>query len=262
MAPAGHGIPQELHFLHIGKTGGTALKHAIGSAQAATSENKARRPYFVHLHRHAIGLRDIPAGERFFFFVRDPVDRFVSGFYSRLREGRPRYTARWSEQERKAFKRFPTPSRLASALSATNDQERTSAEIAMKNIAHVRDSYWRWFESEDYFLSRLEDVFFIGFQARLSQDFEILKSRLRLPRELMLPTDEVQSHANPRHLDRTLRNAAATNLRTWYEKDYLFLRLCDRIIHEHPRIRVKRFPVVFGLRQMLSSWRLGKSRRN
>ena len=167
-------------------------------------------------------------------------------------EGRPRYSARWSEQERDAFEHFGTPDRLASALFATNDRERVSAEIAMKNIAHVRDSYWRWFESEDYFLSRLEDLFFIGFQARFSQDFEILKSRLQLPKELMLPTDEVQSHASPRHLDRTLRNAAAANLRTWYEKDYLFLRLCDRIIREHPRIRAKRFPVTFRLRQMLS----------
>ena len=196
-APTGHGSPQELHFLHVGKTGGTALKHAIGSAQAATSVNQARRPYVVRLHGHVVGLRDVPAGERFFFFVRDPVDRFISGFYSRLREGRPRYSARWSEQERDAFEHFGTPDRLASALFATNDRERVSAEIAMKNIAHVRDSYWRWFESEDYFLSRLEDLFFIGFQARFSQDFEILKSRLQLPKELMLPTDEVQSHASP-----------------------------------------------------------------
>ena len=227
----------ELHFLHIGKTGGTALKHTIGSVQAATSANMARCPYVVHLHPHSVRLRDVPEGKKFFFIVRDPVDRFVSGFYSRLREGRPRYFARWSEQERDAFERFGTPDTLASALSATNDRERESAQFAMQNIAHVRDSYWKWFESEDYFLSRLEDLFFIGFQVRLSRDFEILKSKLRLPKDLTLPTDEVQSHANPRHLDRTLRKAAAANLRTYYEKDYQFLKLCDRIIREHPRIR-------------------------
>ena len=75
--------------------------------------------------------------------------------------------------------------------------------MAMRNIAHVRDSYWKWFESEEYFLSRLEDLFFIGFQEHLSADFEILKSKLRLPDSLLLPMDPIQAHANPLGLDKT-----------------------------------------------------------
>ena len=71
----------------------------------------------------------------------------------------------------------------------------------MRSVPHVRDSYWKWFESEEYFLSRLDDLFFVGFQQHLSEDFELLKSRLRLPSDLMLPDDDIQSHANPRHLE-------------------------------------------------------------
>ena len=44
---------------------------------------KGEAPDVVHLHRHAVRLRDVPVGEKFFFFVRDPVSRFVSGFHSR-----------------------------------------------------------------------------------------------------------------------------------------------------------------------------------
>ena len=237
--------PVPVHFLHVGKTGGTAIKHAIGSAQASSSGDGAGLPYIVHLHRHAVTLRDVPAGERFFFFVRDPVGRFISGFYSRQRKGRPRYSGWWSEQEREAYGRFGTPDQLASALSSANDEVRASAESAMRSIPHVGDGYWKWFESEDYFLSRLDDLFFIGFQKHLTDDFAILKSRLRLPKDLMLPDDDVQSHANPRHLDRFLGDTSAANLYRWYEKDYAFMKLCDRVVRERPHIRAERPPFTF-----------------
>ena len=246
-----------VHFLHVGKTGGTAFKHAMERTMQSSHAQEGEPPCTVHLHRHDVRLRDIPEGERFFFFVRDPVGRFVSGFYSRQRRGRPRYCGRWSREERYAFERFPTPDRLACALSSTNGEERISAETAMRSIPHVRDSYWKWFESEDYFLSRRDDLFFIGFQKTLSEDFEILKSRLRLPAGLRLPDDEVQSHANPRHLDRTLVDTAVANLSRWYERDFLFLRLCDRIIRECPHVRSGRSPVIAGLWQRLVDLRSG-----
>ena len=251
--------PVPVHFLHIGKTGGTALKHAIGSAQESSSGDRARLPYVVHLHRHPVGLRDVPVGERFFFFVRDPVSRFVSGFHSRQRRGQPRYSGQWSEQERDAFQRFGTPDRLAAALSSVNDEERACAETAMTSIPHVRDSYWKWFESEEYFVTRLDDLLFIGFQKHLCEDFEILKSRLRLPNDLALPDDDVHSHANPRHLDTTLGDAAVANLYRWYEEDFRFLKLCDRVVQEIPRVRSGRSPVTAWWWRRLVELRSGRA---
>ena len=179
----------------------------------------------------------MPKGEKFFFFLRDPVSRFVSSFHSRRRWGRPRYFVPWSRQELDAFRRFSTPDRLASALSSANGEERAAAETAMRSIRHVADGYWKWFESEEHFLSRLDDLFFIGFQSSLSADFEILKSRLRLPKGLSLPHDRVRSHASPRNVDGTLQEPAVANLRVWYEEDSRFLALCDRVIRENPHIR-------------------------
>jgi hypothetical protein len=122
------------HFLHPGKTAGTAMKQALQDAGQPPN-------YRLQLHTHGVRMADLPRGDKFFFVVRDPVDRFVSGFYSRQRQGRPRFVRPWSEGEARAFRRFSTPQELADALSSTGD-ERASAVDALESIEHVRTSYW------------------------------------------------------------------------------------------------------------------------
>ena len=80
-----------VHLLHIGKTGGTALKTALAGAASPT--------HVLILEDHPTRLRSVPVGERVAFFVRDPLTRFVSGFLSRQRKGRPRYFHDWSAEE-------------------------------------------------------------------------------------------------------------------------------------------------------------------
>ena len=70
-------------FLHIGKTGGSAVQHALRSL--------ARED--IVLCGHDVSLNDVPRGAKAVASIRHPVDRFVSGFYSRLRQGLPRYNA-------------------------------------------------------------------------------------------------------------------------------------------------------------------------
>ena len=232
------GAPEPLlvHFLHIGKTGGTTFKDTMERARQRC-KGETRQVYTVRLHNHGTSLRDIPNGERFFFFLRDPVSRFVSGFNSRRRWGRPRYFIPWSPQELNAFRRFATPDRLACALSSPDADERAAARAAMRSIRHVGDGYWKWFASEAYFLTRIADLFFIGFQPDLAADLEILTSKLGLPESLSLPDDRVRSHRGPPNLDATLSETALANLNAWYAEDFRFLALCERVIHENPRLR-------------------------
>ena len=214
-----------VHFLHLGKTGGSAVKYAIENCPNPHSR------YVVYLHPHETTLRDVPPQESFFFFLRDPISRFVSGFYSRQRQGRPRYFLRWTPAEEAAFARFTTPNALATALTSTDDHERVQAEAAMKTILHVKDSYWNWFESREYFSSRLADLFFVGFQEQLSSDFEIITSKLGLP-GLALPEDEVHAHRNPEYLDKSLDATAVANLEKWYAADFEFVDLCRNLARE------------------------------
>ena len=212
---------QVVHFLHIGKTGGTAVKHAL---KAHLNTKK----YIIKLHPHAVKLRDVPKGEKVIFIVRDPISRFVSGFYSRKRQGRPRYYSPWSPDEETAFKQFSTPNALSKALASENKEMRNAAVKAMKNIKHVNASCWDWFESEAYFLSRISDVLFIGFQERLYDDFEILKEKLGLPETVKLPKGDDEAHRNPRDLDMNLVKETITNLKEWYARDYEFVKLCRK----------------------------------
>lgn len=231
--------PRHVHLLHIGKTGGTALKTALENQQGQEYDR-------LFLHHHPISLADVPVGDRFLFFIRDPMRRFVSGFYSRQRQGQPRYFFPWSPEEEEAFALFPTPNDLAVALSSADGERRAAAERGMRGIEHVRDHYRRWFDDEAYFQSRLDDLLFVGSQEHLQEDFERLKKLLGLPGNLQLPSGPVDSHRQPEHLDGTLSDEARANLAVWYAEDYTFLhRLAERYDHlpQYDSPRPHRSPV-------------------
>ena len=123
-----------LHFLHLGKTGGTAVKHALIQAPPG-------KKYVLYLHSHNVKLKDIAKGEGVFFCVRDPLSRFISGFYSRQRQGQPRHFTPWSTEEKIAFEYFSTPNQLGKALSSQDPELKQRAQNAMNNIQHVNNSY-------------------------------------------------------------------------------------------------------------------------
>ena len=207
-----------VHLLHIGKTGGSALKAALADRRSRTS--------VLLLHDHPTQLRSVPEGDAVAFFTRDPLTRFVSGFYSRQRKGRPRYGVEWSEDEAQAFRRFATPNQLGVALSSEDASTREAAARAMRSIEHVRDSYWTWFESEAYFRRRAGDLLFVGAQETLVEDYARFCAKLGLDPVPELPRDDLAAHRNPQDLDRRLEPAAVANLQAWYREDYRFLALC------------------------------------
>ena len=214
-----------LHLLHIGKTGGTAIKYALKTCLEPPS-------FHINFHKHHTRLTDIPEGEKVFFFLRDPMTRFVSGFYSRLRQGRPRYYFPLLPDEQRAFNHFKTPKSLAVALNDRNNERRAQAESAMHAIGHVNTSFWDWLCSETYIMSRVRDLFFIGFQETLATDFEHLRGILNLSHEVSLPTDALVAHRNPEGLDKSLCALSRANLKDWYASDYRCLRMCQALSQE------------------------------
>ncbi len=222
---------EPLHVLHVGKTGGTALNHVLVEHAAVCRY----RPVFGG---HELTLADVPVGERFMFFIRDPLSRFVSAFNSRLREGRPRYHYPWRDEEKVAFARFKTPDQLATALSADDGALRSEAEAAMRGVGHLSTAYSFWFGDEAAFRARMPNVFFIGFQERLDLDFAALRERLGLPAEAELPRGDA-AHEAPAGLDRRLSDAGEANLREWYADDLAFVELCRELA---PRVNALHDP--------------------
>ena len=213
---------EPLHVFHIGKTGGTALGHALVEHADASA-------YTLLFHGHRLTLADVPVGEKFMFVIREPLSRFVSGFNGRLRMDRPRYDYPWREEEEVAFAHFKTPDALATALSSRDRRKRKQAEQAMRGIAHVNTPYRYWFRDDDTFRRRLPDLFFVGFTDRLDDDFELLKGKLGLPAEARLPRDETVAHRTPGNYDDSLSDVARANLERWYSWDVALYRLCREL---------------------------------
>jgi hypothetical protein len=211
-----------LNVLHIGKTGGTALKHVLREHQDASR-------YQLLFRGHDVTLADVPVGEQLMFLIRDPLTRFVSAFNGRLREDRPRYHYPWRDEEKVAFGIFKTPDQLAIALSSGDEEERRQAEEAMHGIGHVNTPYTFWFRDEATFRKRLDDVFFIGLQDRLDDDFDLLRRKLGLSDEAHMPRDETVAHKTPEGFDDQLSGRGRVNLERWYAWDVEFVKLCREL---------------------------------
>lgn len=212
-----------VHFLHIGKTGGTAVKEALKNDSIC-----GNRVFALHMHNWK--LRQVPPNEKVVFFLRDPIKRFISGFLNQQRQGLPRYFSAWTPGEKEAYEKFATANELALALSAEDTTLREAAERAMRSIKHVRSSVWEWFEDPTYFGSRASDILFIGFQERLNDDFDRLKAILGLPESLTLPMDDASAHRTPDGGSKRLDPEAVENLLAWYAADYEFLSICQVIL--------------------------------
>jgi hypothetical protein len=203
-----------VHFLHIRKTGGMALKAALAPVAAERG---------LRLAEHGTTLAKIRAGERVVFVVRDPVARFVSGFNSRLRMGRPLYNRPWNEAEAEAFAAFKTPDELAQALHF----RAPAALKAMSAIRHVNQLLSDWLVSEAYLRERLSDIAWVGRTETLAADLEEIKRRLDLPRSIRLPEDEVSSHRTPKGMETALSPAGRAAIERWYEADLRMLAFLE-----------------------------------
>jgi hypothetical protein len=209
-----------VHMLHIRKTGGTAVKAALSSVETGPDLR-------LMLHPHRVSLRDVPSSDELFFFVRDPVARFVSGFESRRREGRPAHYHPWSPAERRAYERFATAEELAAALASAAPEERRAAEQAMNGINHVRSRLSDWLGDEALLKSRRGRILLVGWQETLDLDFRRLVELLALPSETSLPSDEAAAHrSSPDGSREVIAEKAKATIRDWYADDY---RLIDAL---------------------------------
>ena len=229
-------MPKTIHFLHIGKTGGSAVKEALKRGikeQDIYSKTKKLKDNTlleikdlseqydqIILHGHGTTLKEIPESDWFFFCIRDPLSRFVSGFYSRQRQGKPRYNIPWNAKEERAFRHFETANDLAEALSSSSQTVRNRAEQAMQNIRHVKTSISKWIIDPTYFEKRKENLLCILEQRTLEKDFEKMLQKIHYNRQLNLSNDKKITHqANPSKTNTTLSELALQNLNNHYAED-------------------------------------------
>jgi|GEM_PF-1118313 len=210
-----------LHFLHISKTGGTAIKSSL-----AGRFNTDR--YHVLVTPHPFRLRDVPKGEAFAFILRDPIRRFVSAFNHRLAEGRPAYCDPWTKAERKVFTQFPDANSLGRALASSDRKVSRQAAWAMRHVALLDTPYTFWLGSLSYLRSRDSDLCFIGFQESLTEDFARFQTIAGYPEVVCLPTDAGKANRTGSSSTK-LDPEAERALRVWYAEDYALHEYCKSL---------------------------------
>ena len=177
-------------MLHVGKTGGTYARHIISSIPAA--EGMVR--FLDHGFGLEAALHEFP-NENAIFAIRDPLAIFVSGFNSRMRQGRPRYNSPWSADETVAFSAFKTPNELAEALSSSKPELKKCAEFSMRCIRHV-DLGLKWYLHSTAFVRRSRSrIFFILQQENLDEDIDRLLAKSGIPSSHVPIHDEVIWHS-------------------------------------------------------------------
>lgn len=216
--------PQTVHFLHIGKCGGTAVK------DLAERVNRLPDTPRIRTHGHTAKLKDLPADAPYFFAVRDPVSRFYSAFYMRKRNEMPRLYREWKEGERIAYSHFPEANDLAENLFAETPLG-YQAFCAMQNIGHMSYQFL-WFNIREILETRPPVT--ILRQEKLEADVAVLLAKLGISTELALPEDSTRAHRNDYSNTPPPSRKAIDNLRRWYAADVEYYRIIDEWI-EHRR---------------------------
>lgn len=125
-----------MHFLHVGKAGGTQLR-----ARLLDMERDGARYHFV-LQAHETTVGNLPRSHNYVINIRHPVSRFYSAFYFRKFPGptsRPQ-----SPDEKKVFEQFESANDLAESLEPGHHRYHF-AEWGVKRIKHLNQPLFFWF---------------------------------------------------------------------------------------------------------------------
>ncbi|MDR9498547.1 MAG: sulfotransferase family 2 domain-containing protein [Hydrogenovibrio sp.] len=204
-----------VHFLHIGKNAGTAITHML-------SEINSDPSVALHFERHAhdVVLSDLDANAAYFFSIRNPIERFLSGFYSRKRKGQPRIYNEWDIYEEKAFHAFPDANDLAESLFQEGKLGQLAIE-AMTGIKHVNTMQYHWLGPLQWVFEQRPPVMILR-QNFLHDDLALLLNRLEVKKTFILPKEPVKTHENNYSGVPGLTEKAQANLKKWYAPDIWF----------------------------------------
>jgi len=198
---------KKVHYLHIGRTGGTSLKKTIKNGYK-TDE------YIIKMRGHSISIDKISPLEPCFFFLRDPIDRFVSAFYEAAKKvGGPLHNGyKWTVEpnERAMLSKFKTPNELAEVICS----DKTALKY-MNTVLHLRPFTNQYLPN---YKNRKHQVIFVGFFDSLSEDFERLKAILGLPENMRLAHENKM--VKNKRVDLRLSPIAKANLLDFYSDDF------------------------------------------
>jgi hypothetical protein len=216
---------EKIHFLHIGKTAGTQFE------LLADHLNATQTGFRIIKENHLFDLRNLSIGQPYLFSIRSPHGRFKSGFYSRKRQGLPRYDNPWSPYEVPAFEWFEHANDLAEALFEDGKQG-YRAMSALQAIGHCAKQQVQWFNKCGTFME-VNPPLAILRQEHFGDDVALLLGQLNVDAaDMTMSEDDDKAHKTDYSDIPPLSEKALINLRMWYAPDYEFCKWCDRWVEE------------------------------
>lgn len=202
-------------LIHVGKTGGTSLRLLIKDLRS----DGFKFPLTKMRHKETVNQAlDENPGLQLGFIYRDPTSRFVSGFNSRLRNGRPTHNSLWTPAEAAAFSWFADANSLAEALYAEDPRLQSAAHFAMGSIRHLARGYAFYFQSPTYFQSLQEQIYCLCELSDLNTRAAEFFAPFGVPKEAVLSRVR-QSHRAP-STPPPLSPLALENLRRFWDVEY------------------------------------------
>jgi len=201
-------------LLHIGKTGGSFLRSIIRHNEGRGQSDLRLLP---HQGNAKSSAKRHGADRRLALVIRDPETRFVSGFYSRMRQGRPTYDFPWSAEEAIAYSWFASADDLAVALGSSDERMKSAARFAMASIEHLALDYAYYFGSLDGFKAERSQIAMCIDLPRLTVNLDAVMERLGFP-DYQMP-HKPRVHASPGALP-ALSEAGRAGLRAYWAEDW------------------------------------------
>ena len=218
---------KEIAFLHIGKNAGTQIMNV---ARQLTDHG-------VNIRNlgHNVKLFQLPSDISYFFSVRKPESRFVSGFYSRKSKGQPAYNYEWSMHEKVAFNLFEDATDLAENLFS-DSLRGEQARKAIKSISHTGMQQVDWFQG-CAFLDQQPPLTIIR-QENFISDMQRLLTILNVDIDVttMIASDNKSAHRNDYSNFLGLSDLALKNLKEWYIQDYYFYDMCVDWLQDNKKL--------------------------
>lgn len=216
----------EVCLLHIGKTGGTFLKQLIAHNESARSP---RLQVMTHAATMASTSRDFGSNREVVFVFRDPIERFLSGFDSRVRAGRPQYNSFWTAKEAIAFAMFPSAVELAESLGSQDPHRRSGAEYSMRSISHLVRNYGYYFASPEQFVRQQAKIRYCVELADLDTQLDQVMASLGFD-SYDLPPD-VPRHGSPAPLSQ-ISERGRNNLREFWSEEFELYEMMKQLVSD------------------------------
>lgn len=212
------GRSREHGFLHIPKTGGSGVNTFGRSLQ----ERGFKSPcVFSHGWKIEEILNHFP-NIKISFVLRDPLSRMISGFNSRIRQGRPTYNNLWTPAEAAAFSLFPSVGKLLDAILAEDEFSKSAVRYTMRHVTHLRWNYSFYFKNLDTVRSNRSSFEIIGSMNRMDEFINSYTALSGAPESTAAELYEKRHEAKVRSEDSLERYSPedVSRLKGFIDKDY------------------------------------------